>query len=85
MIKYITTIALAFAMAGCAGSSLSTQSKQTLQTAKGYEVGQVNVTLGDHGFYDFSEEEKQYPNAEKLSIFFKQDIEKYLKQHGRYC
>lgn len=30
-------------------------------------------------------EEKHYPNEEKLSTYFKEDIEKYLKQHGRSC
>ena len=72
-------------MAGCAGTSQNTQVKQTRETAKGYQVGQINVTLAKQGFYDFSEEEKQYPNEEKLATFFKQDIEKYLKEHGKSC
>jgi len=85
MTKYITTIALVFAMTGCAGTSPNTQEKQTLQTAKGYKVGDVHVTLVEHVFYDFSEEEKHYPNAKELSAYFKQDIEKYLKKQGKYC
>ncbi|UPT76877.1 hypothetical protein MN086_07390 [Sulfurovum sp. XGS-02] len=72
-------------LSGCAGSSPSTEAKQTLQSAEGYQVGQVNVTLTDHVFYDFSEEEKHYPNEKELASFFKEDIEKYLKQAGRSC
>ncbi|HEY9129153.1 MAG TPA: hypothetical protein VIN02_04895 [Sulfurovum sp.] len=73
------------ALSGCAGNAPSAEAKQTLQTAEGYSVGQVNVTLADHVFYDFSEEEKQYPNEKELAVFFKEDIEKYLKQAGRSC
>lgn len=72
-------------LSGCTGASASAEAKQTLQTTQGYSVGQVNVTLADHVFYDFSEEEKQYPNEKELALFFKEDIEKYLKQAGKAC
>ena len=72
-------------ISGCAGTSPNTETKQTLQTAKGYTIGQVNVTLAEHVFYDFSEEQKHYPNEKELSTFFKEDIEKYLKQVGKSC
>ncbi|HEY9129074.1 MAG TPA: hypothetical protein VIN02_04490 [Sulfurovum sp.] len=73
------------ALSGCAGNSPSVEAKQALQGAEGYSVGQVNVTLAEHVFYDFSEEEKHYPDAKELAVFFKEDIEKYLKQAGRSC
>lgn len=73
------------ALSGCTGASASAEAKQTLKTAKGYQVGQLNVTLADHVFYDFSEEEKQYPNEKELAVFFKEDIEKYLTKAGKSC
>ena len=83
--KFITTIVLVFSMTGCASTSPNAQAKQTLLTAKGYEVRQVTVTLAEHVFYDFSEEEKHYSNAKELSAYFKKDIEKYLKIQGKSC
>jgi len=85
MKTYIATVALVFALVGCASTSPSTKAKHTLKTAKGYKIGDVNVTLVDNVFYDFSEEQKHYPNEKKLSILFEEDIEKYLKQQGMYC
>ena len=41
--------------------------------------------MAEHVFYDFSEEEKHYPNATELAVYFKEDLEKYLKQAGKYC
>jgi len=84
-IKFLAVTVALLALSGCAGSSPSSEAKQTLQSAAGYQVGQVNVTLADHVFYDYSKEEKQYPNEKELAGFFKEDIEKYLKQAGRSC
>jgi hypothetical protein len=84
-IKLLTAMTALLALSGCAGNSPSAEEKQTLRTAEGYSLGQVNVTLAEHVFYDFSEEEKHYPNAKELAVFFKEDLEKYLKQSGKYC
>ena len=83
--KLVTIGIVLLGMTGCAGTSPNTEAKKTLQTAKGYTIGHVNVTLAKDVIYDFSEEQKHYPNEEKLSTFFKQDIEKYLKQYGKSC
>lgn len=85
MIKLITIIVLIYVMTGCASTSPNAQAKHTLKTAKGYKVRGVNVTFAEHVFYDFSEEHKHYPNEEELAIFFRQDIEKYLKQNEKSC
>lgn len=84
-IKLLAVTVILLGLSGCGGTSPSTEAKQTLQTSKGYKVGEVNVTLAKHVFYDFSEEEKQYPNEKELAGFFKEDIEKYLKEAGRSC
>ncbi|GIT98144.1 hypothetical protein [Sulfurovum sp. TSL1] len=83
--KWVAVTVVLLGLSGCAGSSPSTEAKQTLKSAEGYQVGQMNVTLADHVFYDYSEEEKHYPDAKELAGFFKEDIEKYLKQAGRSC
>lgn len=83
--KFVAVTVILLGLSGCAGSSPSTEAKQTLKTAEGYSVGEVNVTRAKHVFYDFSEEEKHYPNEKTLALYFKEDIEKYLKQAGKYC
>ena len=83
--KLVTMVIVLFGMVGCAGTSPNAQAKQTLQTTKEYKVGKVNVTLAEHTFYDFSEEQKHYPNGEELSKYFKEDLEKYFKEAGKFC
>ncbi len=83
--KFVAVTVILLGLSGCGGTSPSTEAKQTLKTAKGYKVGEVNVKLADHVFYDFSEEEKHYPNEKTLALYFKEDIAKYLKQAGKSC
>ena len=84
---YISTITLALIVSGCVSTStsLTTKAKQALQSTQGYKVGKVNVTLVKNTFYDFSEEQKLYPNTEKLATYFKNDMQKYLKKSGKSC
>jgi len=85
MKKYITTITVALALAGCAGSTLNTGATQALKESKGYKVGEVKVTLAKSGFLDMSREQSLYPDTTKMAAYFKQDIEKYLKQNAASC
>jgi len=83
--KLVIVTIVFLGMTGCTGTTPNTEAKLTLQSAQGYKVEQVNVTLAGHTFYDFSEEQKLYPDEKELSTLFKEDIEKYLKEVGKSC
>ncbi|CAA6825123.1 MAG: Unknown protein [uncultured Sulfurovum sp.] len=85
MKKYIITTVLAVLLVGCAGTSMSPEAKQTLANNKGYTVGAVTVAFKKISFLDFSKEQKLYPNEQTLAKYFKEDMNKYLKQTGKAC